>query len=153
MVVVTLYEVAMVVRMKEAPVQGSRKCRSERDGSLELGKGKEVRREVLAAHKANIPATKNTVGFAPFSRRRFLALRRERPYSFSTPSRESRLVLFFLPFSCFHPISTPTSLLLPSVSRDILRFHSPRPAISRRERTAIYLCGSKTVNRHERFAL
>lgn len=131
-VVVTLFEVAMVVRMKEAPVQGSRKCRSERDGSLELGKGKEVRREVLAAHKANIPATKNTVGFAPFSRRRFLALRREKPYSFSTPSREPRLVLFSPPFLfCFYPVSTPTSLLLPSVSRDVLRFHSPRSATSR----------------------
>lgn len=131
-VVVTLFEVAMVVRMKEAPVQGSRKCRSERDGSLELGKGKEVRREVLAAHKANIPATKNTVGFAPFSRRRFLALRGEKPYSFSTPSREPRFVLLSPPFLfCFYPVSTPTSLLLPSVSRDVLRFHSPRSATSR----------------------
>lgn len=113
----TLYEVAMVVRMKEAPVQGSRKCRAGWKRGLERVKKREER------------SWRRTRRISPLQRiLSALHLFQDAVFSLCveknpTPSSLENVVLsFFLPFP-FCPVFTPpspeaaTSLLLLSVFR------------------------------------
>lgn len=77
--------------MKKAAAQESRKRVAEAGNErVERGKVKKCE-EVLAAHKANIPATKNTVGFAPFFQD--VVFRAEGSHTPFLCSRVARLVL------------------------------------------------------------